>query len=252
MMQTAFIGSAGFWALLAGLGWGLSGWLIRTGFRRHWALRSVWLAGMGGWVFVLVGGGLWIKLAGAGNFFDFWGREVDASLEATRVFYQQLGWAAGEIAPTLKLSRALMVDAVYAWILLSVWLVTLGRIRRRLRHPAEDPAISAGLPPFSFWVFPESVVWVFLAALGWRLLKISPPVWGTVLEINLWVLLSVFYGLRGMAVLWFRFDKSNWPRGLRGLVPLVAVLVPMAGMAVVLVGVLDTWWDFRRIRLNPA
>ncbi len=118
---------------------------------------------------------------------------------------------------------------------------------------AWHPRIAArGKAPRAFRSFELSdhLVWGVIAGLGIVLLDRGPA--ATTLAWNGLAVLGVLYALQGTAVLW----AVVFAPGRRTMVLMAAlaaaVLLPVALGAMILVGIADTWLDFRRRPRPPS
>ena len=103
--------------------------------------------------------------------------------------------------------------------------------------------------PFRTFVFSDQLVWGWVAAAGLVLIPMPEP-W-RLLGANLLLVLGVLYAARGLAVV------VSQSRGIAGPVGAVLTLVAMLVLPFVvggltLLGLADTWLDFRRRLSTPA
>lgn len=104
--------------------------------------------------------------------------------------------------------------------------------------------------PLSLWRPWEELIWVLIAALGLSLLGDGLL---ADLGLNLIVLMGMIYGVQGLAVLRFFAQRQRVPLLVELLFYIGLFLV--AGLAFLLLaglGLLDTWFDWRRLRPTPA
>ena len=104
--------------------------------------------------------------------------------------------------------------------------------------------------PLSLWRPWEELIWVLIAALGLSLLGAGLL---ADLGLNLIVLMGMIYGVQGLAVLRFFAQRQRVPLLVELLFYIGLFLV--AGLAFLLLaglGLLDTWFDWRRLRPTPA
>jgi hypothetical protein len=102
--------------------------------------------------------------------------------------------------------------------------------------------------PFRAFGFNDQLVWGWVLALGLALLPVPEP-WRLV-GANLLLVLGVLYAARGLAV--FLAHTGRIPVALAGVLALVAtLLLPFVVAGLTLVGLADTWLDFRR-RLSTS
>lgn len=100
-------------------------------------------------------------------------------------------------------------------------------------------------PSFRVWHAPEHVVWALIAG-G---LLVVPADWPLrLIGLNLLALMTVIYFVQGLAIAAFFLEKRRVPRPLRLVIYVLLALQQYASLAVAVVGLLDLWIDFRRLR----
>jgi uncharacterized protein YybS (DUF2232 family) len=60
------------------------------------------------------------------------------------------------------------------------------------------------------------------------------------------ILFNYVFLLQGLAILWFFLDKANLPKLVRWII-IIFVFNPLFTTLVVWLGVLDTWFNFRKL-----
>jgi hypothetical protein len=164
--------------------------------------------------------------------------------------FQALGMAVEDGSQTLRAiidAGLRMQPAIEMATLLLVFIVAY-----RL---SEGLALRLGLSlpaplPLTLWRPWEELIWVLIAALGLSLLSDGLL---ADLGLNLIVFMGIIYAVQGLAVLRFFAQRQRVP-------PLVELLfyvglffvaglafLPLAGL-----GLLDTWFDWRRLRPAPT
>ncbi len=114
-------------------------------------------------------------------------------------------------------------------------------------HVAGRPDVLEPAPLRTFR-FNDHLVWGAILTLGLALASLAPP-WPVVAANALAIWIGL-YVARGVAVALAR--SGAWPRGARAALFLGAVLLlPYALGALLLVGLADTWLDFRRPMTPP-
>jgi hypothetical protein len=114
---------------------------------------------------------------------------------------------------------------------------------RIARRPLGPP-----LPPFASFEFSDQLVWGWVVGLALSLLPL-PPVWGAV-GANLLMVWAVLYAVRGLAV--FAVGSKRVPGPVIGTLTVIAMfLLPFVVGGLTLLGLADTWLDFRR-RLSAS
>ena len=112
---------------------------------------------------------------------------------------------------------------------------------------ATEP-MGAPAGPFREFRGGDHLVWGLILPLG---LLISPagPVWDS-WAVNVLLVFAVLYTARGAAVLMW-FLQGSGPLVVVALTVAAVLLLPIAGSGLVLLGIADTWIDFRR-RMAPS
>jgi Predicted membrane protein (DUF2232) len=107
----------------------------------------------------------------------------------------------------------------------------------------------AATAPFPAFRFNDQLVWGWVVALALSLLPIAAP-WPLV-GANLLLVWSVLYATRGLAVLLGLAGRI--PRPVAGMLVLIAMfLLPFVLGGLTLLGLADTWLDFRRRLSTPT
>jgi hypothetical protein len=106
------------------------------------------------------------------------------------------------------------------------------------RHPLGGPAA-----PFTAFQFSDQLVWGWVVGLGLCLLPL-PPVWASI-GANLLLVWAVLYAIRGLAVFSAGSGRISGP--VVATIAFVAMfLLPFVLAGLTLLGLADTWLDFRR------
>ena len=116
----------------------------------------------------------------------------------------------------------------------------MARLAPRLELVLPDPL------PLPLWRPWDELIWVLIGALGLGLLSDGLL---ADLALNLLVLMGILYGAQGLAVLRFFAQRQGVPL----LVELsfylgLFLVVGLAFMMLAGLGLLDTWFDWRRLR----
>jgi uncharacterized protein YybS (DUF2232 family) len=122
--------------------------------------------------------------------------------------------------------------AFFDYWLTGRWLVRLGM---------EVPWFA----PFARWRFPWYFTWGYIAGLGLPLLQglLRAP-WLIPVSANLELVFRFVFLLQGVAVLWFYLTR--W--GVRRFIAVLLIMISfLAGPLLVFVGLLDAWFDLRRL-----
>ncbi|MDQ3224228.1 MAG: YybS family protein [Gemmatimonadota bacterium] len=114
---------------------------------------------------------------------------------------------------------------------------------RIARHPLGPPP-----PPFTAFQFNDQLVWAWVVGLGLCLLPL--PRVGSFVGGNLLLVWAVLYAIRGLAVFSAGSGRVSGP--VIATIALVTMfLLPFVVAGLTLLGLADTWLDFRR-RLVPT
>jgi uncharacterized protein YybS (DUF2232 family) len=112
------------------------------------------------------------------------------------------------------------------------------------------PDLAAGGPLLPVWHAPDGWVWVLIAALA--AIAIAPrgtATWFAGLNVSL--LFLFVYTAQGVAVMEFYYRKARLPIVMRSFLHAVILALPSV-VAVVALGVVDIWADFRKLRPSPG
>jgi uncharacterized protein YybS (DUF2232 family) len=99
----------------------------------------------------------------------------------------------------------------------------------------------------SNWSAPEFVIWIFIASgalIFWGNYQLSS------LGLNLMIIVCFVYLLQGLAIISFIFQNKNAPLLFRYLIYFFIAVQQFFMLAVVAVGLLDIWVDFRNFFQN--
>jgi len=123
-------------------------------------------------------------------------------------------------------------------------LAVVGQVARRMRSGRDLPAPG----PWSRLNLPDAVVGALIAGLVLILLGRGEA--ATAAGWNLIFGSGALYALRGVGIEIYWLDRGSVGRGMRALFFVVNVLLflPVFVILSALVGLLDTWFDFRRLR----
>jgi uncharacterized protein YybS (DUF2232 family) len=115
-------------------------------------------------------------------------------------------------------------------------------------HRIADRPVGAPPVPFPGFGFNDQLIWGWV--LGLALALLSEPSWAPVAGANVLLVWGALYATRGLAVVTF-FGRRTPPVVLVALGLITVVMLPFVLGGLTIVGLADTWLDFRR-RLTPA
>jgi hypothetical protein len=181
-----------------------------------------------------------------------WGA-VRQSIDHELTLYQQAAkaqWQAAGIPGDL-VSRLTEISETVAQLypaLLVIAAVAGLRLAWAWYHRVSIRPLGAPPPPFSAFRFNDQFVWGWVIAAGLCLLPGSEP-W-TLIGANLLLLWTALYATRGLAVL--AAGAGRLPASVMVVLCAISLfLLPFIAGGLTLLGLADTWLDFRR-RMSPA
>lgn len=140
-----------------------------------------------------------------------------------------------QVFPAL-LTIAAAFDSILSYAVSRAVLIRLGR------------GVLPPLPSFGEWRFPRNLFWALLASAILPFLGGNGP-WGEILQragINLRLLVSLLFMVQGVSVAWALLGRTRLSsRAVRGFIIFVAILVPVLSYLLMIVGLVDIWWDLR-------
>jgi Predicted membrane protein len=157
------------------------------------------------------------------------------SLEPMRQQFEATFRIIPQVFPAL-LSIAAAIDCLSSYIVSRLILVRLGR------------GVLPPLPPFGEWRFPRNIFWALLVSALLPFLG-GTGSWASTFSrvgINLRLLVSLLFMIQGMSVTWAILGRTRVSgKVTRGLIIFVAVLVPILSYFLIIIGLVDIWWDLR-------
>ncbi len=182
------------------------------------------------------------------NILSIWKQEFLISLDASLVFYRQGGWNEKELLRAVRLIQVLVIDAIYGWIIIfSVFFSGLSYFVQKRMFP-QWPGAKIPVRPFTRWTVPDKLIWLFLGGLALFLWGSWHPGMLRQAGVNMLLVAGHIYLAIGMAVLMFFLDKKKFPPYFKFWVILVLFFFPVLFIFMTLLGVCDTWWDWRKIK----
>ena len=222
----------------------LLGLLLADGMRRQWSPEktivraSLILFIMGSFVFWFTYGG-----SEGGVFKDLEKNLLAITAEVLqryREFFPQQHLPEEQLRKAIVVMVRLIPGMALASTLMVAWLnVLLAKRFCRVHH--------LPLPPWqewSRWKAPEYLVWGAIAS-GFFVLLPSTSL--QILGLNVLIVCSAVYLLQGLAIVVFYFERWQFPPFFRGILYVVIFLQQIVTLGVVLVGLFDMWFDFRRL-----
>jgi hypothetical protein len=173
------------------------------------------------------------------------GHDLAAYQDTARVQWEAAGMPADMVAQLTTISSS--VAQLYPALLLIAAVAGL-RLAWAWHHRVSTRPLGAAPPPFAAFRFNDQFVWGWVAALALRLFP-TPDPW-PVVGANLLLLLTALCATRGLAVV--VAGAGRVPRSVIAVLGVISMfLMPFVVGGLTLLGLADTWLDFRR-RMSPA
>ena len=153
-----------------------------------------------------------------------------------------------ELAFVKSSIETMVIKPFPAWTLISAaFLIFLVYFIIRL-NALNKYGIDDGMPPYEFWVLPEQVMWALIACMS--VLVFQALVKNQLIQDIAYNGIFVFgaiYFTAGLSVISYLFVKYKAPWMARFFFYLMLVLWSFLGIIVILAGMLDTWFNFRKL-----
>lgn len=248
VLIAVFLGLQGVPVALGVLAPGL---VLGYGVQKKWKaapiIFSVALATMCTMFLIVLSYGIFFKA----DFFSEITKIINESQRLNIEMYQKLNVPKEVLAKQEKLFAAasqyigMILPAVFsvsALFMAFLNYIVAGKLLNRMGH------ILPPVPPFSHWRTPWPFSWGYIAAMLAIWAGESVPFWkqaGT----NLFFVFSLWYTIQGLAIVSFYLQRTKLARLMQGC--LLGVGMLFMGNLLSVGGLLDTWFDFRRLEL-PA
>ncbi|MEJ5357553.1 MAG: DUF2232 domain-containing protein [Desulfobacterales bacterium] len=175
-------------------------------------------------------------------------RQVEAAVEAYRaagMAEEQVRFLEESSALIARLMIGILPALVVSANLFALWASLL--VARAILAARRLPAPPWG--PLDRWRAPEALVWAVIGSGG---LLLAPSLPAKAIGLNGVLLLTVIYFFQGIAVVAFTFRRKGVPRMLRALLYALIGLQQLVALGVAVLGLFDTWFDFRKLGRNRA
>ncbi|HEY9505884.1 MAG TPA: DUF2232 domain-containing protein [Gemmatimonadales bacterium] len=152
--------------------------------------------------------------------------------------------------PEMSRQVSLMADTVSLLYpgLLALAAIAGMRLAWAWYHRIADRPVGVPPAPFPAFGFNDQLIWGWVIGLGLALMP--APWWAAVAGANLLLVWGALYATRGLAVL-ATVGRRTPPAVLVAIAMVTLVLLPFVLGGLTIVGLADTWLDFRR-RPTPA
>ena len=161
------------------------------------------------------------------------------NIEALSQIYRSAGLSSSEIATILNIFLYILPSLLAIWAVAGTVAaaVAVRSVNQRMKEPfkiiTQGMEIRLGLLP----------AWILIAALSVNLIGGVLPSYVQQAAVNISIFMILPYSLVGFWI--FRVALRSFPMLLLAAVPLAIIFPPAAICILVLVGIIDTWFDFR-------
>jgi uncharacterized protein YybS (DUF2232 family) len=183
------------------------------------------------------------------NIFEYINAELVNNLNNVLAKELNNGVPQNEIENIRLLFDMFIIKVIPGWIIISVMLmVFLNYIVVRLFVINKYKIINEMLP-FNMWYLNEKVIWIFIFGLFLFLIKnfIKNEIIYSV-AINILFVFSNLYFLIGLSLNSYFFEKFKVPVFLQILFYISVLLWNFLTVIIILTGILDTWFNLRKIQ----
>ncbi len=171
---------------------------------------------------------------GVARFYGTVGLPMEA-IEGMKGQFEAMAEALPRIFPALLVMASAM-DCFLSYVISGAVVKRLGG----LRLPP--------LPSFAQWRFPRSVFWALLASMALQLLGPSLGSFAAEAGLNLRLIVSMLFFFQGLSVVWFFLTSRKMAAAFRFLAVFLLVFIPFLSQLVLVLGVVDIWYDLRNRR----
>jgi uncharacterized protein YybS (DUF2232 family) len=176
--------------------------------------------------------------------FDEMQKNTDRALEEAG----KKGASPEEIALARKSLEMMVIKPFAGWVVISTaFIIFLVYFIIRL-YALNRYGIADGMPPFELWRIAEPVMWLLIACMSALVFKkmINNPLVDSI-AYNLLFVLAAVYFTAGLSVVSYLFIKYKVPWPAKFFFYLMLVLWSFLGIIIILNGMLDTWFNFRKL-----
>jgi len=177
-------------------------------------------------------------------------RALDQGVTEAQVYYRQSEDMSAETLAVLettlyqmKMIVPIIMPAILGSMILIITWITMVLGNMLVLKNSGYPC----WPKYQMWALPDRLIWILIAAAAFALLPL-----GLVRQvgINLLILLSIIYSFQGLAVAVFFMTKWNIPLLLRSFFYVMLIFQSFGTVLLLITGIADIWFDFRKIRLK--
>ena len=182
------------------------------------------------------------------NLIKLWQQEFDKSIEHTVFLYRQLGWPKAELDRALVILRLLLIDLIWGWVV--VLAISASSFFYLVQKKIFPNLVGSKLKikGFKYWQIPYSMIWLWLAGMFFIVIGQWQTGVYTIIGKNIVFVLTIFYLLIGIAIIFFYLEKKKLANYFKFVVIFSLVFFPALIFLVSALGILDTWINWRKLR----
>jgi uncharacterized protein YybS (DUF2232 family) len=179
------------------------------------------------------------------DFLTLFLEQFNRNLEQSITLYKQLGWPEAEIERAAKLLRWIFLRGIGA-IGVGLGIIVAGLLMAlEPQLPPRRLVEGKPMPPFATWRLPEFLVWVLIPSLLGMALRSRLPESLALVAWNVLLVMAFLYFIAGLAVM-ASWIQSRQLERFQAAFLLLVFIMPGVAMTLTLLGVLDTWMDWRK------
>ncbi len=211
------------------------------------------------WIYIIVSGTFYFIILFAALFFllksttghnmiTYISGELDNSLKTALDNYKKGGASAQELEYIKEIMEIFFVKTFAGWCFVSVlFMVFLNYFVVRL-FAIKKYNIKNEIRAFPEWYLDERVMWILLVALAFVIGKsFFKSEASYTAGLNFVIVMANLYFIIGISVLTFYLNKFGVPFYFQAAIYALFVIWPTISIVMVLTGIFDTWFNFRRL-----
>lgn len=189
-----------------------------------------------------------IKSKSEHNVVEFVYSELNRSLDEILIMEEKLGTPKQKITFLRNLFENFIIKTIPSWIILAEsFLIFLNYFVVRI-YLAKKYNIDDDMKPFSLWKIDERAIWILIICLGVFILDkiIHNDVIFTICLNGIFLLANIYF-IAGLSIVNFFLVKYSVPLFIQFLVYMLILFWAGLSLIIMLTGILDTWFNFRKI-----
>ncbi len=191
--------------------------------------------------------------SGGQNLLQYSAAEMQKNMDLTLETAKKKGASPEDLAFLRTVTEAFVIKPFAAWCVTSMaFIVFLVYFVVRL-YALNRYGISDGMPPFEVWHLHESVMWGLIACLAVLVFKnmFKNEILRSAAYNGAFIFANLYF-IAGISVASFMFIKFKVPGIIRLFFYIILFLWSYLMAIIILTGILDTWFNFRRLEKGGA